>query len=86
MIKFGNPKAAYIKQNLERQRREDTLRESQIDLNRRMSASTPAIQERNNKTVIHNHFNIIINVAPNTSEDKITSLVQKLTTIVERVN
>jgi len=86
MITWGNPNMPIIRQNLARQTREDMLRESQIDLNRKLSSSLPATQVKDNRTVVHNHFNIIINVAPNTSEDKITSIVQKLTTIAERVN
>lgn len=38
------------------------------------------------KTVIHNHFNIIINVSPDTTQERISAIVEQLTTIVDRVN
>jgi hypothetical protein len=53
-----------------------------------MAASFPIDpdEEKPNKIIVHNHFNIIINVAPNTNEEKISSIVKKLNNIVERVN
>ena len=36
--------------------------------------------------IIHNHFNIIINVSPDTTDERISAIVQKLTTIIDRVN
>jgi cell fate regulator YaaT (PSP1 superfamily) len=87
MMQWGNPDMSLIKYNLERRRKEDGIHESQIELNRKFVSSFERLSERNIKpTVTHNHFNIIINVAPNTTNEKITSLVEKLTTIVERVN
>jgi hypothetical protein len=86
MIQWGNPDMAIISQHLRRQTKKDELCESQIQLNRQLRTSLTHDSERNNKAIIHNHFNIIINVGQNTSEEKITSIVQQLTTIVSRVN
>lgn len=42
--------------------------------------------ENQPKTIIHNHFNIIINVSPDTTQERISAIVEQLTTIVDRVN
>ena len=86
MMNWGNPDMSIIKQQISRQTREDDLCESQVQLNRKLTSSLELCTERDNTAVIHNHFNIIINVAPNTTNDKITSIVQQLICIVDRVN
>ena len=86
MMNWGDPYESVINQQISRQMREDDLCESQVQLNRKLTSSLELGTERDNKTVIHNHFNIIINVAPNTTDDKITSIVQQLICIVDRVN
>lgn len=46
----------------------------------------PVTMKREPKTIIHNHFNIIINISPDTTDERISAIVEELTTIVDRVN
>lgn len=93
---WGDPMGPVLEEMRRRNRHRENLQnqvyESQIQLNNafrdytRPESPAPSVNQPKVTKVIHNHFNIIINVDPNTSNEKITAMVEKLTTVVSRVN
>jgi hypothetical protein len=87
MMEWGDPDLQLYKEKLARRKKRDELRESQVQLNHRIAESFNSNSKpMDNKTVVHNHFNIIINITRDTTDEKITSLTERLTTIARRVS
>lgn len=80
MIKSGHSNLFYIQQ----QRQANTERRIGRDCSYEQNLNSSVKHEQPVKTIINNHFNITINVSPDTTLEQISALVEELTTIVDR--
>jgi len=81
MVKEGNPDLAYIQNQLAWENKE--MEEKGI-CSKEQNLNVSDYKQPTN-AIVNNYFNITINVSPDTAFERISVLVEKLTTIVDRI-